>query len=290
MRYEPDSSWLQTKPRRGGMGNYSGYLSTIGIEGEVLGRVRYLNGEQITESGINERSSSEECEIIMEVTWTEVCVRGHGCTVSEIQWVEYEVCSPGGGPSHSSGGEPGGDTGGGGAGPTPVGGGDPGFIDPVDVSYYLSPIMEGEDLSNPYDGMKAVDSNGIVYTYDASLNAWLLPDIAIMEDNDYTFNFDVDPASDGFDGMVLSTLTVVAIIEPTPIGEVLLGGTILVIVAYEWYQVNTARYDEALSTHCTDLYVLCRDRYGVQNLDCSTCLQFCNVQGYWDFVNCPLRD
>lgn len=302
IRYSPDPEWLKVKPRRGGMSSYTGLVEIISLEGELKASSVYESGRRVKEEISSGRISADgdQCEIFMDVTWTEVCVEGYGCTITEVNWVEYEVCSPGGGGSGSNPGNPGsGDTGGsdpgdpsggGGTGPTPIGGGDPGFVDPVDLSYYLTPVLQGDDLSNPYDGMKAVDENGVVYTYDATLDAWLLPDLLVLSEEGYNLLIDDAFEGNGFDGAILSTVTTIALIEPTPIGEVVVGGAILIILAYEWSQFESSQIDDGLRDHCSDMFYLCSTRYGYKNMDCAGCQRYCNVQGYWDFDTCPLRD
>lgn len=284
MRYKPDVEWLKCKPRRGGFDDYTGKLEIINITGEIEAESEYRNGAPVVEGQLpNGRLAS--CNTFFEVNWTEVCVEGYGCNISEITWIEYDVCSGGGGglsggtggsgTGEGSGGASGG--GGGGAGPTPVGGGNPGTIQFVDISYFLTPVFENEDLSSPYHGMKAFDTHGVIYTYDATINAWLLPDLVALIENGFDMNFNSGQFLNDFDGSILSTMVVVALVEPTFIGEIIVGGIIIGIVLYEAYQIANVDIDDSLKDHCADMFYLCTTKYGYKNMDCATCQRFCNV-------------
>jgi hypothetical protein len=190
--------------------------------------------------------------------------------------------SGGGGSSGGSGGGGGGSSGGGGgtSGGRPTDGS--GVIDPTDISYLLRPVKPGDDLNNPYDGMQARDNNGVIYTYNAELNVWLMPDLVFLQDQGQLI---LD--SNLFDGQVLSLVITIGIGEPTQIGKILIGGLVLAVFVYEIYQVNSIK--ENTRQHCADMAFLCRTTYGYKNMDCSTCQSYCIAQGFWDFVRCPLR-
>lgn len=169
------------------------------------------------QSPVKANGRTNTCETWIDVVWTEVCAGGN-CSISEITVTEYEVCDESGngggsGTSGNNGGgtEPGGNSGG--SGNPPVGGGSSGSIDPVDISYYLIPLKRGDDLSNPYDGMEARDSNGVIYTYNASLNAWLMPELVVLSENGYDMQFDNGQLINDFDGQILSTVTAIALVE-----------------------------------------------------------------------------
>jgi hypothetical protein len=158
-----------------------------------------------------------------------------------------------------------------------------------DLSSVLTPVKPEDNINNPYDGMMAFDKNGIIYTFDAELNTWLLPELSfINESTQYEINAPISP----FESSLVMTMTPIALGEPTWIGEVVLAGTTIVvgiIYIYDLYTyLENATLDE--KEHCINMYNLCATRFGYKNMDCSTCLQYCNVQGYWDFANCPLND
>ncbi|MFT7197135.1 MAG: hypothetical protein ACI83W_001502 [Marinoscillum sp.] len=301
MRYKPDLEWAKNKPNKGGFDSFTGVLEIVNIEGIVEASTEYDNGKPISKNKAN-NGRVASCQTYIDVTWTEVCVEGMGCSVGNVTWTEYVVCeSIGGGGGTSGGTTNGGGTGttetsgghptGGGEGPTPIGGGDPGTMDLTDISYYLTPLNPNDDLSNPYDGMKATDKNGIVYTYDASINAWLLPDLEILSQNGYEIEFANGGIINDFEGSVLSSIVITGLtFEPTQVGKMVIGSAILTILIYEAYQIATTNLDDATRDHCSDMFYLCTTKYGYKNMDCATCQRFCNVQGYWDFNNCPLRD
>jgi hypothetical protein len=302
IRYKPDPNWLATKPRRGGFSTFTGVIEKVELSGDIKISTIYKDGKVVGPSAgysKNGRTGGDgNCYTLIVVNWTEVCVKGY-CSITEVTWTEYEVCGGGGSGSGSGSGTGGTGTGGigtgaptpeGGGGGTPIGssGGSSGVTDPVDVSYYLKPIKPGDDMSRPYDGMQARDKNGVVYTYNASVNAWLMPDIIVLLENGHNIHFNNNQLLNNFDGRILSTLTTIALVEPTPVGEIILGGIILVVFVYELSTINTEQ--ENLRQHCADMAYICRTKYGYKNMDCSTCQSYCNVQGSWDFVRCPLRD
>ena len=300
IRYKPDPNWLATKPRRGGFSTFTGVIEKVELSGDIKISTIYKDGKVVGPSAgysKNGRTDGDgNCYTLIVVNWTEVCVGGGAyCSITEVTWTEYEVCGGGGSGSGTGGTGTGGigtgaPTPEGGGGGTPIGssGGSSGVTDPVDVSYYLKPIKPGDDMSRPYDGMQATDKNGVVYTYDASINAWLMPDLVVLSENGYNIQFDNKQSLNNFDGAVLSTTMTLGLVEPTQIGKVVIGTIVLVVVLYELYQISTKEYDTNLE-HCTRLFVLCTGKYAHKNLPCSSCQQFCVRQGYWDTLNCPLR-
>lgn len=290
LRYIPEKEWIKTKPRRGGFGNFTGVVEIVSMEGEVQESNSYKNGKVIINGTDNSNGRVADCVTYYQLEWTEVCVDGYGCWVSEVNYSQHTVCTGGGGGGgYTGGGDPsGGGTdpgigGGGGGGVTPIGGGDPGVGDPIDVSYFLIPVNRGDNLSQPYHGMTATDNNGVVYTYDATINAWLLPDLQILVDNGYNFNFNNQFVND-FDGQILSTVTAIALVEPTPIGEIIVGGVLLVIFIYQVYEITTEGHNDY--EICQILYEQCQGRnrgYG----QCYDCRDECNSsQGAWPFYKC----
>ena len=53
-----------------------------------------------------------------------------------------------------------------------------------------------------------------------------MPDVTVMEQNGFTPIFFLNPVPD-FDGSLVSTLTNAAVLEPTIIGEIVLGSFVL---------------------------------------------------------------
>lgn len=269
LRYMPDSEWLKQKSRRGGFSSYTGTIDIQEVDGSIRATSTFQNGEATPIRSI-ENGRSNACFAAFEMTWTEVSVGGN-TYITEIVVHEYIYCdTPGSG-------------GGGGIGGEPIGGGGPsgpgaGIFDPVDVSYFLTPVFAGDDLANPYDGMKATDNNGVVYTWDDDLKAWLMPDLVKLSDSGFQFRFGQNILLTGFDGRILSTMITIALGEPTIIGEVIVGGVILFIIIYEASQINTSLYD--FRNYCIERYVDCTD-YTWWN-DCDFCMEYCIAQqGIW---------
>lgn len=288
VRYKPTTEWLANKPRRGGSKTFTGAIEIVELNGDVRVSTNFENGKAVSSKNGSTNGRTNTCETWIDVVWTEVCVDGN-CSISEISVTEYEVCDESGngggsgtGGDNGGGTEPGGDSGG--SGNPPIGGGSSGSIDPVDVSYYLIPLKRGDDLSNPYDGMEARDANGVVYTYNASLNAWLMPDLVVLSENGYDMQFDNGQLINDFDGQILSTVTAIALVEPTPIGEIIVGGVLLVIFIYEAYQISTDRLSDQ---ECQSIYVQCDNiAYGGQ-YHCGDCLFICFNEGEWPDWKCP---
>ena len=169
------------------------------------------------------------------------------------------------------------------SGITPIGSGDPAAEDFVEPSYYLQPLNTTDDMSNPYHGMQAKDKNGVVYTYDASINAWVLPDLLVLEKEGFEIEFNSGQFENDFDGAILSTVSAIALVEPTPICEIIVGGYVLVVFAYNAYQISTSISDDDWDT-CLRLY----ENLCVGYL-CADCLQICRSNnGEWPFDKCPL--
>lgn len=296
IRYKPDANWLATKPRRGGFSTFTGVIEKVELSGDIKISTIYKDGKVVGPSAgysKNGRTGGDgNCYTLIVVNWTEVCVKGY-CSITEVTWTEYEVCGGGGSGSGTGGTGTGGigtgaPTPEGGGGGTPIGssGGSSGVTDPVDVSYYLKPIKPGDDMSRPYDGMQATDKNGVVYTYDASINAWLMPDLVVLSENGYKIQFDNKQLLNNFDGAVLSTAMTLGL-EPTQIGKVVIGAIVLVVVLYELYQISTKIDDREWET-CLKLYERC---YVPNCFDCcDNCLEICKKQnGAWPFEKCKFN-
>jgi len=189
MNYIPDEQWIKNKPRRRGFGTFTGTLQLLDLEGEVFAESAFKNGNPEKNSTINSRIT--ECETFFAVSYVEGCGGGI-CHISEITWTEYEVCDDddlsGGGSGDGTGSTtpPGGIGNGGGPRPTsPADLGNPGVLDPEDIAYWLRPLKAGDDINNPYHGMKAVATDGTIFTYDAFVNGWLMPEVKVLEEQGF---------------------------------------------------------------------------------------------------------
>lgn len=287
LNYIPEKKWLDTKKRRQGFGNFSGIIQMIDLDGEVFSEAQYDNGKIVSNEGINARIAGCRTERVV-TGYTTVCFENQ-CIISEVRFADVEICESTS-PSESGDDDSGGDSFGGSGGnyTNPRDLGKPGPLDPEDVSYWLKPLIEGQDLNNPQDGMKAIAPDGTIYTYDADINGWLMPDVTVMEENgfipQYFFSSSVD-----FDGGIISTMIIVAVAEPTPIGEIVVGGVLFSLWIYNVYDLMTTNWDQANYDHCQRLYNQCVVQYANKNMPCSSCLQYCRVQKEWDFINCSLR-
>jgi hypothetical protein len=258
MNYIPKKEWIKNKTRRRGYGTFTGTLQLLDLEGEVFAESAFKNGQIEKTSSINSRITA--CETFFAVSYVEGCGGGI-CHISEITWTEYEVCDDddqsGGGSGDGTGGTtpPGGIGNGGGPRPTsPADLGNPGVLDPEDIAYWLRPLKAGDDINNPYDGMKAIASGGTIFTYNAQINGWLMPEIVKIEEKGaipyYFPNIDLD-------GRILSTMWTIALYEPTPYGEMVVGTVVISLYAYTSYQVFTTIWNETLFQSYLDKYIDC---------------------------------
>lgn len=81
-----------------------------------------------------------------------------------------------------------------------------------------------------------------------------MPDVIVLEENGYTPNYFLSPSAN-FDGGIISTMIIVAVAEPTPIGEVILGGFALSLYLYQWAQVADAEFPNEA---CLDFFEECQ--------------------------------
>lgn len=291
LNYIPEKKWLAAKKRRQGYGDFSGKIQLINLDGEVFSETQYDNGKLAPSEGINARIAGCRTEIIV-TGYTTACVDNQ-CIISEVRFAEVEICESnppaGSGDPDSDGDSSSGGGGGSGDGSPNPNLGNPGPLDPEDIGYWLSPLFSGDDLNNPYQGMKAIASDGTVYTYDADINGWLMPDVTVLEEQGFIATFFNSP---DFDGGIISSITVAVGngASRTPIGRIVVGFVTFNLWLYSIYEMSTTLEDKlATIEHCTRLYELCTGRYGYKNMDCGNCQIYCDTNGYWD-SRCPLRD
>ncbi|MFL0681785.1 MAG: hypothetical protein ACJLTB_00950 [Algoriphagus aquaeductus] len=288
LSYIPEYSWLKEKPRRGGFEKFSGEIEILNLSGELIGTSTYKNGKIVKNKIIDSRIFS--CETYFEVEWTQVCTSDGTCNISEINFIEYEICDQnehlGGSNPDNSGGGDGLSGGGADGGFSGIGGGDPGILDPADIGYWLTPENQTDNMNFPYHGMRAKDSKGVVYTFDASINGWLMPDVTVLIINNYLPSFN-NPFNN-FDGGILSTISIIAVVEPTPVGEIVVGGILVGVFLYDIYQIGTNIFSEEDFQICNILYGRC---FVPNCIDCChNCLTICKRQsGAWPFAKCPIN-
>ncbi|TFV95526.1 hypothetical protein E4S40_04715 [Algoriphagus kandeliae] len=220
IKYLPEKEWMETKERRQGFGNFSGTIQLLRLDGEVFSESQYLHGVAIQTENTNSRISGCTTEIVV-TGFTTACVNGD-CIISEVRYAEVETweSNPGGDLPPGSGGSGGGSSAGGSTGSDDLG--SPGMLDPEDIAYWLRPLNPQDDLNNPYDGMQAVSTDGTIYTYDAQVDAWLMPEVVVMEEQGFIANFFGNPDFDG--GVVTAmTFTLTTTVKRSPIGQVIIG-------------------------------------------------------------------
>ncbi len=131
--------------------------------------------------------------------------------------------------------------------------------------------------------MQAIDENGVIFTYDATLYAWLLPDLVFLDSEGYEISFDNDQIENDFDSAMLSTLTLIALAEPTPVGEIILGTAFVAVYIYHHWEITTDTSENL--DFCMDKYISC---WVPDCIDCChNCLTLCNKTLKWDSNKCP---
>nr|WP_295931991.1 hypothetical protein [uncultured Dyadobacter sp.] len=143
--------------------------------------------------------------------------------------------------------------------------------------------------NNPLNGQKFTYTNpsgyATTFTYNQRFKAWMLPEVSSLAQRGGTFSMN---STTIFPGQVLSAIAVPALAEPTPVGEIVLAAATVVYAGiYIFDQIAYINYLRGQTTreHCILMFTRCVTNK--PNLPCSTCLQYCNTQGEWDFVNCP---
>lgn len=154
------------------------------------------------------------------------------------------------------------------------------------LSTALTPVNSTDDILNPYDGMQAYDSNGVLYTYNSDLGAWLMPELFTLNNSD---DFELEMPTPPTESSIVISLTPIALGEPSVIGEIILAGTTIIVGVVYVYVFEKYLRDAQNTDYCIGMYTICSEEFGYKNMDCSNCRQFFNSQGYWDFERCPLR-
>lgn len=122
IRYEPDEDWLAAKPANTDLDTFTGIISILDTQGITEASTSYSAGEPIISDGLS-NGRVTDCHLEVYIEWTEVCVDGYGCHITEYEVKTVEICSGSSGDGGSSGDIGGGDDPGG----MPDGGaGDPG--------------------------------------------------------------------------------------------------------------------------------------------------------------------
>jgi hypothetical protein len=81
-------------------------------------------------------------------------------------------------------------------------------------------------------------------------------------------------------------LTFGALIEPTPIGEIVVGGTLFSLWIYSIYEMSTVSYSDAEFELCTYFNARCFVPKCINC--CQDCLQICvRDKGAWPLDKCP---
>jgi len=297
IRYEPSLNWIKFRSENDGFKYFSGDVSIVNLDNTIVSKSSYQNGKIVLKDNSNGRTLN--CSNTSLFDWQVVCSSVIGC-YTEITVTNIEICDNNYGSGSSENNDSNEPSGGGTSPsdpnePTPIGPGDPAALDPVNISYYLFPLNGEDDINNPQDGMKAQDSYGVIYTYNADLDAWLLPEVQNLLENNGKLAFyghnDLEPPK--FDGQVLAAIAIVAVAEPTVVGEIVLGAAtvgVAIIFVYKLADYAIESYMRDHLDHCQRLYARCDEEYRGYGHDCGSCLHYCRAQGEWDFLNCPFLD
>jgi hypothetical protein len=272
LRHKPSRDWLEKDSNSRKVSAFSGDIELLDLEGKVIGK-----GSTKGKSKSDQNGKSAGCIAWITVEWTEVTIGG-STKITEINFSEVIICNSPGAGGGTEGNPLGGVFGGGTGGDLGIG-----VPDPVDVSYFLRPAREGDDVSNPYDGMIAVDRNGVTFTYNSELKVWLMPDVVILAQNGFNLRVNFQ----NFQNKILSTVTTIALVEPTPVGEAILGALVLTIFVYDMSSIDTRK---STLDYCTRKFISCTGKYAYMRFPCATCNQYCNVHGEWDYLNCPMNE
>ncbi|TCD27782.1 hypothetical protein EZ456_07490 [Pedobacter psychrodurus] len=166
-----------------------------------------------------------------------------------------------------------------------VGGGTPitpGTATPAEFGAPPNPI-DGQVWHYVYPSGTSID-----FTYNKERDAWLLPDIQALVDGAIEM---IDPPRVGpkFGGKFLTTLALVAVVEPSFVGEVIWGAAATVYLGiYIYDRITFLRQTQGREgdlDFCVNAYVGCTEQ--TPSAACDACLSFCRVQGYWDSARCP---
>ncbi|GAA5038767.1 hypothetical protein GCM10011506_37020 [Marivirga lumbricoides] len=159
----------------------------------------------------------------------------------------------------------------------------------ADLANALTAVGRG-NVNNPYNGMKATDNNGLVYTYNSELGAWLLPELQTLKENGFEIQLYDDTNYE--EGGVLATMTAVALVEPTPIGEIIVLGYVVYIYWSSVHEFAEADDLEFPNEACLDFFEECTFQNDVNNtqFNCASCLRDCYETkiGQWPFAKCAI--
>jgi hypothetical protein len=144
--------------------------------------------------------------------------------------------------------------------------------------------------TNPSDGQQFTytnpSGNSTTFTYHGSLRMWMLPEVTALKAQGYFLQ--IPGWNQQFTGALLTAYALPLGFEPTQIGKVVIAGAAVIYAGlYIYSQLTVIDYlrDNPHRQHCITLYERCATN--TPSSPCSSCLQFCNTQGYWDFSNCP---
>jgi|GEM_PF-5233269 len=146
---------------------------------------------------------------------------------------------------------------------------------------------------NPYNGQVYVlitaSGERTEFTFNSDLGLWLLPEVQVFSDLGYSLSINGAPSFDS--NHILTAIALPALVVPSFAGQLIVAGTAVVltgIYVYEFakWTANKGTFDEELHLYCLSYYVPCTNTVHETGYDCSTCLQFCEAQGYWS-NQCP---
>lgn len=173
---------------------------------------------------------------------------------------------------------------------------EPGGTAYIDTTTQVDLTTQWQWPPNPVDGQVATYVNfygeTVSFTYNSQLGGWMAKTMVVTINRpSITVNITNRPPE--FGGGILLAMSGPALAEPTPVGEIVVAGTAVVLgviwlVRMADYLIEETVAIEEIRRQCTDLYYDCYMKYGFTK-PCSTCQQYCISQnGDWDDLNCPL--
>lgn len=279
---------------------FSGKVFVWNWSGDLVGGSLYENGKRVgsispVKSDENGRTNERICTTNTSCTWSAVCFDhpameypiiyetttigvgspcsypeyGHGdgmfgCTpweqTNSYSFVECTEVGDPGNPGEGSG---------------------PGEVD----------TFEGFPTS-PVDGQRFTytnpNGNSTTFTYNGQFNLWMMPEVTALKNQGFNLERIGTMPPHSTDKILTASVLSIALVEPTQIGKIMLATTGAIIAGlYIYNQLTVIDYlrENPNTEHCISLYTKCATN--TPSSPCSTCLQFCNTQGYWDFYNCP---
>lgn len=173
---------------------------------------------------------------------------------------------------------------------------EPGGTGYMDTTSYVDLTTQWAWPPNPVDGQTAsyvnIYGETVSFTYSTELGGWMASTMVIIKGLP-AFNSTITNQPPQFASGVLLAMAAPALAEPTPVGEIVVAATAIVLgtiwlVRMADYLIEETISKERIRDECLELYVQCYNKYEFTK-PCHTCQQYCLQQnGNWDNLNCPL--